>query len=206
MGKKSVFYPYETHILAKLDIMVLYIIWGRGVEKYKVSAENSNGLAFGFTNKHLFIVKMHRKYIFHPSESYILAQLHITVSYTIFLSFWKISSFSSKPKALSHRFYWKMSVHSKNKQTISIWSPLGPYSCTVRHNGIVHNFLEVLKNIEFLLKMQSGSTSILQTNICSRRKWAKIRISTPLWHILGWLDLMVLYTIFWRFWKISSFG
>jgi hypothetical protein len=62
--------------------MVLYTIF-LGFEKYRVSAQNSKGSPFGFTNERWYTVKMDRKSVFHLCEAYILAQLDITVVYTI---------------------------------------------------------------------------------------------------------------------------
>jgi hypothetical protein len=52
-----VFHPREAHILARTNIIVLYTIF-LGFKKYQVLAENSKGLAFGFTDICLFMAKM----------------------------------------------------------------------------------------------------------------------------------------------------
>jgi hypothetical protein len=56
ISRKSVFHPHETHILSRIDISVLYNFF-RGFEKYRISTQNPKGLAFGFTEKHLFTTK-----------------------------------------------------------------------------------------------------------------------------------------------------
>jgi hypothetical protein len=52
-SQKFIFHPCETHILARLDILMLYIIF-RGFKKYQVSCQKLNGLGLGFTEKYLF--------------------------------------------------------------------------------------------------------------------------------------------------------
>jgi hypothetical protein len=57
-GKKSIFDPRKAHILAQLDIIVLYTILFEVLKKYWVLAQNPKGLAFGSTDKRLFMAKM----------------------------------------------------------------------------------------------------------------------------------------------------
>jgi hypothetical protein len=57
MSQKSIFQPREARILSQLDILCCTYIF-KGFEKYRVFAQNPDGLAFGFTNKHLFAMKM----------------------------------------------------------------------------------------------------------------------------------------------------
>jgi hypothetical protein len=54
---KIIFYPREGHIIARLDIMVLYTNFFWGFKKYWVSAQTTKGFAFGFTEKCLFTAK-----------------------------------------------------------------------------------------------------------------------------------------------------
>jgi hypothetical protein len=56
----------------------------RGFEKYRASGQNSKGLAFGFTEKCLFMVKTSRKYVLHPHEAHILSLLDVSVLYINF--------------------------------------------------------------------------------------------------------------------------
>jgi hypothetical protein len=69
--------------MSQLDISMMFIIF-RGFEKYRVSVQNTKGLAFNFTGKHLFTVKIGQKSTFHPREAYILSQLDILVLYINF--------------------------------------------------------------------------------------------------------------------------
>jgi hypothetical protein len=62
---------------------VLYINFS-GFEKYRVSAQNTKGLPFSFTEKRLLEMKTGWKSVSHPREAHTLAQLDITVFYTIF--------------------------------------------------------------------------------------------------------------------------
>jgi hypothetical protein len=126
------------------------------LKKNRVLDQNPNGLAFGFTKKHLFMTKTSRKSIFCPPEAHILAQLDIMVLYTNFLRFQKISSFGSKPKVANLLFYWRTFVHDENGPNIYISSRWGLYSILVTHFGVVHKFLGVLKNIEIRIKTQWG--------------------------------------------------
>jgi hypothetical protein len=160
-SRKSVFRPHETHILAWLDTMVLYTMvlmllkissfhskhkmvslqfyrqtsvhgkngskncisspWGSyscsvrhygvaqifwGFEKYQVSAQNSKGLAFGFNKKLRFTAKMCRKFIFHPRDAQILAQLKIMM-YNIFWGFIKYRVLAQNPMGLAFGFIEK---------------------------------------------------------------------------------------------------
>jgi hypothetical protein len=83
ISQKSAFHLREAHILAQLDITVLYpIFWG--FKKYQVSAQNPNGLAFSFIDKCLFTAKTSQKYVFHPCEAHIIVWLDITVFYINF--------------------------------------------------------------------------------------------------------------------------
>jgi hypothetical protein len=43
-----------------------------GFEKYRVSAKKPKLLAFGFTEKCLFMIKNGQKYVFHPREAIFL--------------------------------------------------------------------------------------------------------------------------------------
>jgi hypothetical protein len=104
-GSKIVFHLRETHILARLDIMVLRtFFWG--FEKYQVSAQNSKGLAFGFNKKLRFTAKMCRKFIFHPRDVQILAQLKIMM-YNIFWGFIKYRVLAQNPMGLAFGFIEK---------------------------------------------------------------------------------------------------
>jgi hypothetical protein len=69
----------------------------------------------------MFVIKTNRKFIFHPDEAHICARLNLTVLYTHFLGFEKISSFSSTPKG-SLWFNRKMFVNGENKRK-SIFNP-----------------------------------------------------------------------------------
>jgi hypothetical protein len=60
--------------------MVIYNFF-LGFENYRVLAQNSKGLTFGFTDKRLFTVKMGQKSIFEPREAHILSRLDILVLY-----------------------------------------------------------------------------------------------------------------------------
>jgi hypothetical protein len=82
-SQKSVFHPRETHILSLLYILVLYKKIS-GFEKCRVSTQNPKVLAFGFTEKHMFMMKIGQKSVFHRCETHILARLDITVVSTIF--------------------------------------------------------------------------------------------------------------------------
>jgi hypothetical protein len=57
-----------------------------GFEKYQVSAQNPKRLAFSFTEKRMFMMKIVRKSVFQPCETYILCRLDILVLY---INFWR---------------------------------------------------------------------------------------------------------------------
>jgi hypothetical protein len=174
-GQKSIFHPCEAHIIARLDITMMYtsvlMFW-----KYQISVQNRKGLAFGFNEKCLFTVKTGRKSIFHPREAHILSRLDILVLYINFYGFWKILSFDPKPKEVSLRILRKMSARDENLPEIRISSPWGSYCVWVRCFGVVHKFIGVLKNIEFQLKTQRGLPSVLPKIVYHDENWQKIHI------------------------------
>jgi hypothetical protein len=88
---------------------------------------------------------MGRKSIFHTHEAHILARLDFTVLYTSFLRIWKISKFASEPKAVLASVLPKTCVHDENMPKIYTLDLWGPYSCLVRHYGVVHNFFRFWK-------------------------------------------------------------
>jgi hypothetical protein len=98
---KSKFYLLETHIRARLEITVLYIIfWGFKIWFYgKMSIHGKNK----------------PKYVSHPREAHFLSRLDVLVMYVNFKGFWKISSFGSKLKGVmlsilpnTHYSWWKL--------------------------------------------------------------------------------------------------
>jgi hypothetical protein len=172
---------------------------------WKISnfGSNSNGVSLWFYQK-MFV---HNKNwleirISFPWGPYSLLFRHFGVVYK-FLRVLKISSFGSKPKGVSLRFYrktylcdknwseihilstwehkgvslWfyrKNVVRGKNYPKIHISSTWGSYSCSVRRSGVVHKFLGVLKNIKFQLKTQRGWLAFGFTkNVYSRWKLAE---------------------------------
>jgi hypothetical protein len=85
-GQKIVFHSCEAYILSRIVISMLYKKF-RHFKKYRVSAKNSNVLAFDFTKNGLFTIKTDRKSVYHPCETHILARLDITVLYIFFFMF-----------------------------------------------------------------------------------------------------------------------
>jgi hypothetical protein len=79
--RNSVFLGREPHISDRLHIIALYIIF-YGFEKKM--AQNPKELAFGFTEKCLFVMKIGQKFIFYPCESHILSWLVVSVLYINF--------------------------------------------------------------------------------------------------------------------------
>jgi hypothetical protein len=72
--------------MSRIDILVLYINF-YGFEKYRVSAQNLNWLAFSFTEKYLSRTKIGRKSVFHPHEVHILCRLDVSILYINFYGF-----------------------------------------------------------------------------------------------------------------------
>jgi hypothetical protein len=94
-----------------------------GFKKYRVLTQNLMGLAFGFTEKCLFAMKIGQKSIFHSHQAHILSQLDIIVLYTIFLRFKKKYRVSAQnPKGLAFGFTEKTYVPDKNRLKIHISS------------------------------------------------------------------------------------
>jgi hypothetical protein len=63
--QKSIFHLREAYILAQSKITILYTIFLH-FEKYRVSAQKTKGLAFGFTKKTSVHDENMPKTIFHP--------------------------------------------------------------------------------------------------------------------------------------------
>jgi hypothetical protein len=113
-----------------------------------------------------------------------------------FLRFWKLSSFGSKPKGANLRFYRQTYVHGENGSKIYIWTSWGTYSISFRHFGVVHKSLEVLKDIWVLAQNPKRLAFVLPTNVYSCWNGSKIIFYLSEAHILAWLDITVLYTVF----------
>jgi hypothetical protein len=142
-GRKSVFHSREVHILAPLDITLLYTIF-LCFEIYWISTQKPKGVAFGFKGNIYSRQKPSENPYFISVGGHILARLDIMVLYT-FLRFWTISSFNWKHKGFSLLFYKKC-----------------------------------------LFAMKTGKKPVF--HLCEA-------------HILAWLYITVLYTIFWGFEK-----
>jgi hypothetical protein len=76
IGRQSMFHPHEEHILARLDITVLYTIL------FEVFRNIEFRLLF--YQKYLFIVKTSKKSVFQSLEAHILSRLDISVMYIKF--------------------------------------------------------------------------------------------------------------------------
>jgi hypothetical protein len=83
--------------------------------------QNSNGLAFGFNEKHLFMAKQEENPHF-LRETYILARFDIMMLYTIF-EVLKNIKLRLKSQMVSHRFYQQAYVQNENGSKICISSP-----------------------------------------------------------------------------------
>jgi hypothetical protein len=79
--------------------------------------------------------------------------LDIIDMYLMFVDVLKNIEFWLKTQRVSLWFYWKASIRSENKMKICISYLWGSYSVSVRCFGTVHNFLGVLKNTNFRLKI-----------------------------------------------------
>jgi hypothetical protein len=78
------FHGLETHVLAHLDVTVLYIIF-KSFEIYQILPQNPNLWVY---QKNMFVVKIGQNYLFLGCDTHILAQLDVTVIY-IFLRCFK---------------------------------------------------------------------------------------------------------------------
>jgi hypothetical protein len=66
---------------ARLDIMVNFF---EVLKNVKLRLKTQRGLAFGFTEKYWFAMKIGRKFILHPCEAHILSVLDVSVLYIKF--------------------------------------------------------------------------------------------------------------------------
>jgi hypothetical protein len=98
-------------------------------------------------------------------------------------------------------FFEKTSIHDENKLKICISSLWGPYSCSVRHYGVLHKFLFVLKTIEFRLKTQRVSLRFFKKHLFAVKVSRKSIFHPRKTHIFARLHITVLYTIFRAFKK-----
>jgi hypothetical protein len=124
--------------------------------------------------------------------------------YIQFLRFWKISSFDSKHKAVRLWFYQKMHVRDKNWLKIHIWYLWDPYSCSVRHYGVVHKFFMFSKISSFDSKPKRLAFDFTNNPLF---KWNGLKsIFLSLWcpYSCSVRHYDVVHN-FLRFWKISSF-
>jgi hypothetical protein len=78
-----------------------------GFKKFQILAQNPNGLASNFTEKHQHAVKTDQNNVFLRCKNQILDRLHIMVMYINFYGFFKKSIFSSKSKMTILRHYRK---------------------------------------------------------------------------------------------------
>jgi hypothetical protein len=121
-SKKSAFHPCEVHILALLDIVMLYTIFFRF---WKISsfALKPNRVIIWFYQK----TSVHDKndleiHILFPWGTYSFLVRHFGVVHK-FLGFQKISSFGSKPKWVSIWFYQQISIHIENGPNKGVFRP-----------------------------------------------------------------------------------
>jgi hypothetical protein len=120
----------------------------------------------------------------------------------IFLRFWRTSSFGSIPKdkGVSLQFYKKCLFVTKTGRK------------SVLHLSEAHILARldirvlVLKNSKFWLKTKRISLWFYWQMSIHGKNWSKSVFHPGEAHILSWLDITKIYTFFWRFWKISSFG
>jgi hypothetical protein len=84
--QNSVFIGHDAHILDRLYIMVLYLKF-YSFRKFQILAQNSTVLAFGFTEKCQFVIKIDRNYVFISCEAHIPDRLYIMVRHLKFYGF-----------------------------------------------------------------------------------------------------------------------
>jgi hypothetical protein len=92
-GRKSIFHPRETHIIAWLDIMVLYTNFSC-FEKYRVLTQNPSSVHGENVAKS----------IFHPHAAHILLWLDILMLYINLYGFLNMLSLSQNPNVLAFGF------------------------------------------------------------------------------------------------------
>jgi hypothetical protein len=132
-----------------------------GFEKFNIFARNPKVLAYGFTENCQFGAKTDRNSVFLAQDPLIVNRLSVMVPYFNFYGFWKTSHFCSKSKGVSLRFYQKLPVWGKTWPKLRISWSWPPYCELVTYNGPVFQFLRVLKNFTFLLKMQRCQPTVL---------------------------------------------
>jgi hypothetical protein len=99
--------------------------------------------------------KIDRNSVFLGRNPYIADRLCITVSYMSFNRFWKNSNFHSKSVVVRLRFYRKSPAWGKNWSKHSLSWSWPPYCQSVIHNGLIYEFLQILKKLKFFLKIRS---------------------------------------------------
>jgi hypothetical protein len=149
--RNSVFLGRDPRIVNRLSITVSYFNF-YGFWKISHFFSKSKG-SLRFYRKLLVWGKNWSKLrISWPWPPY-LNRSSITVPYFNFYGFWKISHFCSKSKGFSLRFYRKLLVWGRNWSKLRISWLWHPYCESVFYNGLVFQFLWVLKNFSFLLEI-----------------------------------------------------
>jgi hypothetical protein len=192
--QKFIFHHHEAHILAQFDITLLYTIF----QFWKISSFSSKhkGVSLQFyrktsiCNKNWSEIQISSLWGLYSCSIRHYSVVHIFFEILKNIEFRFITQMgypSILPKNVCSR--WK---HVENSYLIPVW----PYSCSIRHYCVVHNFLEVLKNIEFQIKTQRYP-SVLLTNVCPQWKRAKKSVFHPCQtHIMSRLHLLVFYINF----------
>jgi hypothetical protein len=174
--QKFIFHHHESHILAQFDITLLYTIF----QFWKISSFSSKhkGVILQFYRKTSICDKNWSKIqISSPWGLYSCSIRHYSVVHIFFeilknIEFRFITQMgypSILPKNICSR--WK---HVENSYFILVWS----YSCSIRHYCDVHNFLEVLKNIEFQLKAQRVPFGLTDKRLSTVKTGQKICVSS----------------------------
>jgi hypothetical protein len=162
-------------------------------------------LVYGFNKNHKFGAKNDGYSSFLCRDPHIADRWYITVPNMSFYGFSKISNFSSKSIGVSIRFYRKWLVWDKNGPKLCISRSWPLYCESFIHNGLIYDFLWVLKKLNF--RSKSIDVSLRFTK--NRQFWAKTEQNSVFLghdtHIADKLYITVSYMIFYGFSKNSNF-
>jgi hypothetical protein len=103
------------------------------------------------------------------------------------------------------QFYRKSSVWGKNRSKLHIFLSWRSYCGSVIYNSLVYEFLQVLKNFKFSLKICRCCLQFYRKLPVWSKNWAKLWFLHHDTHIADWLSIMVPHMNFYGFWKFSIF-
>jgi hypothetical protein len=130
----------EAHILDWLYIMGIYKFF-KDFQNFQILTKKSKRFGLRFYRKMLVYGKNRRKLCISQSWSLYYRSIILNSHVHKFLRIKKIQILAQNLKVFRLRFYAKSQVHGKNWLKLRISWPWSPYSESIIHNSLTHNFL-----------------------------------------------------------------